>query len=176
MLPWPRRALKRAVAAAAPPANTPATGLPTISGTAQVGETLTADTSGIEDDDGIDNAAFAYQWLADDAEINGATAATYTLTDADEGKTIKVRVSFTDDRGHDDAYITEALYHLRQNGWIMSLRRGLYALAPTVPGAEQRGRPPSQQGKTGWKAATGKPHQHPSTKGHPEGRTDEATP
>ena len=35
-------------------------------------------------------------------------------------------------------------------------------------GAEQRGRPPSQQGKTGWKAATGKPHQHPSTKGTPK--------
>ena len=97
-----------AVAAAAPPANTPATGLPTISGTAQVGETLTADTSGIEDDDGIDNAAFAYQWLADDAEINGATAATYTLADADEGKTIKVRVSFTDDGGHDEILTSAA--------------------------------------------------------------------
>ena len=36
--------------------------------------------------------------------------------------------------GLKDAYLTEALYHLRQNGWIVSLRRGLYALAPTVPG------------------------------------------
>ena len=86
-----------AVAAAPPPPNTPATGLPTISGTAQVGETLTADTTGITDDDGLDNATFAYQWLADDAEINGATGSTYTLADADEGKAIKVRVSFTDD-------------------------------------------------------------------------------
>ncbi len=33
-----------------------------------------------------------------------------------------------------DAYLREALYHLRQNGWIVSLRRGLYALCPTVPG------------------------------------------
>ena len=41
-------------------------------GTAQVGETLTADTTGITDDDGLDNATFSYQWLADDAEINGA--------------------------------------------------------------------------------------------------------
>ena len=86
-----------AVAAAPPPPNTPATGLPTISGTAQVGETLTADTTGITDDDGLDNATFAYQWLADDAEINGATGSTYTLADADEGKAITVRVSFTDD-------------------------------------------------------------------------------
>lgn len=37
--------------------------------------------------------------------------------------------------GLKDAYLTEALYHLRQNGWIVSLRRGLYALAPTVPGS-----------------------------------------
>ena len=91
-----------AVAAAAPPANTPATGLPTISGTAQVGETLTAGTTGISDADGLDNTAFAYQWLADGTEINGATASTYTLADADEGKAIKVKVTFTDDGGHDE--------------------------------------------------------------------------
>ena len=59
--------------------NSPATGQPTISGTAQVGETLTADTSGIADVDGLNNAAFAYQWLADDSEIAGATDSTYTL-------------------------------------------------------------------------------------------------
>ena len=91
-----------AVAAAPPPPNTPATGLPTISGTAQVGETLTAGTTGISDADGLDNAAFAYQWLADDVEINGATGSTYTLADADEGKAITVRVSFTDDAGNDE--------------------------------------------------------------------------
>jgi predicted transcriptional regulator of viral defense system len=36
--------------------------------------------------------------------------------------------------GLKDAYLWEALYHLRRNGWIVSLRRGLYALASTVPG------------------------------------------
>ena len=36
--------------AAPTPANSPATGAPTISGTAQVGETLTADTTGEIDD------------------------------------------------------------------------------------------------------------------------------
>ena len=91
-----------AVAAAPPLPNTPAIGLPTISGTAQVGETLTADTTGISDDDGLGNATFAYQWLADDAEIDSATASTYTLVVADEGNAIKVRVSFTDDDGNDE--------------------------------------------------------------------------
>ena len=33
-----------------------------------------------------------------------------------------------------DSYLGEALYHLRQTGWIVRLRRGLYALASTVPG------------------------------------------
>ena len=32
------------------------------------------------------------------------------------------------------AYVAESLYHLRKNNWIVSLRRGLYALSPTVPG------------------------------------------
>ena len=88
--------------------NSPATGAPTISGTAQVGERLTADTSGIEDDDGLDDAAFAHQWLADGAEINGATAATYTLVAADAGKAIKVQVSFTDDAGNDEEITSAA--------------------------------------------------------------------
>ena len=97
-----------AVAAAPPTPNTPATGLPTITGAVQVGETLTADTADISDDDGLDNAAFAYQWLADNAEINGATASTYTLADDDEGKAIKVRVSFTDDAGNDEELTSAA--------------------------------------------------------------------
>ena len=83
--------------------NIPATGAPAISGTAQVGETLTADTSGITDEDGLDNVAFSYQWLAGDADIEGATASTHTLVESDEGQAIKVRVSFTDDAGNDES-------------------------------------------------------------------------
>ena len=84
------------------PDNSPATGAPTISGTARVGETLTANTSGIADADGLSNVQYEYQWLADDADISGATNATYTLADSDEGKAIKVRVSFTDDAGNEE--------------------------------------------------------------------------
>ena len=96
------------IRAEAPADNNPASGAPTISGTAQVGETLTADTSGIADEDGLDNAAFSYQWLADDTAISGATGSTYTLAAADEGKTIKVRVSFTDDGGNDESLTSDA--------------------------------------------------------------------
>ena len=97
-----------AVAAAPPPPNTLATGVPSITGTAQVGETLTADATGISDADGLDNATFTYQWVADDAEINGATASSYTLVAADAGKAIKVRVSFADDGGNDEQLTSAA--------------------------------------------------------------------
>ena len=97
-----------AVAATPTPGNTPATGAPTISGTAQVGETLTANTSGIADADGISSVQYEYQWLADDADISGATNATYTLVAADEGQVIKVRVSFTDDAGNEESLTSAA--------------------------------------------------------------------
>ena len=90
------------------PPNNPATGAPSINGTAQVGETLTADTSGIADADGISNAEFAYQWQADDTDISGETGSTYTLVEADEGKAVKVRVSFTDDGGNDETLTSAA--------------------------------------------------------------------
>ena len=96
-----------AVAAASTP-NSPATGVPTISETAQVGETLTADTSGIADVDGLSNVQYEYQWLADDAEISGATGLTYTLAAADEGKTINVQVRFTDDAGNNETLTSAA--------------------------------------------------------------------
>ena len=85
--------------------NSPATGAPSITGTAQVGETLTAGTSGIADADGLTNVSYSYQWIANDgtsdSDISGGTDSTYTLAAADEGKTIRVRVSFTDDGGND---------------------------------------------------------------------------
>ena len=99
--------------------NTPATGLPTISGTAQVGETLTADTSDIADADGLDNATFSYQWIRNDgnsdSDIPDATDTTYTLVSADEGKTIKVRATFTDDADNEET-LTSATTEVVQRG------------------------------------------------------------
>ncbi len=83
-------------------ANHVATGAPTITGTAQVGQTLTASTTGISDSDGLTNVTYSYQWLADDTEIDGATSSTYTVQSSDNGKVIKVRVTFTDDAGNDE--------------------------------------------------------------------------
>ena len=92
--------------------NSPSTGLLTISGTARVGETLTAETSVIADEDGLDDVSYSYQWMVndgnDDADIEDATVSTYTLVSADRGKTIKVRVSFTDDRDHAESLTSAA--------------------------------------------------------------------
>ena len=88
--------------------NTLATGTPTISGTAQVGQTLRANTSGISDADGLTNVSYSYQWLADNNEIIGATSSTYTLRASDNGKVITVRVTFTDDAGNDESLTSAA--------------------------------------------------------------------
>ena len=93
---------------AAPRANTPAEGAPAIRGKARVGEALTASTSGVTDADGLDNATFAYQWLRGGADIPGATGATYTAVDADEGERLKVRVEFTDDAGNEESLTSAA--------------------------------------------------------------------
>ena len=83
--------------------NNVAEGTPAITGPAQVGMTLTADTSGIDDDDGVP-ANVNYQWVRiteGDVESNiGANASTYTLTAAEQGHNIRVDVSFTDNEGN----------------------------------------------------------------------------
>ena len=102
----------RADTPSAPAQNSPATGAPDIGGTARVGETLSADVSGIADSDGLSGATFSYQWVANDGntdtEIAGATDSTYTLAASDEGKTIKVRVTFTDDAGYGETLSSAA--------------------------------------------------------------------
>ena len=122
--------------------NSAATGAPTINGTVQVGETLTADTSGIGDADGLTNVSYNYQWIANngtsDTDITGATDSSYILVAADEGKTIKVRVSFTDDAANDEILTsteTEAVSFAVQQQIVNNPATG----APTISGAAQVG-------------------------------------
>ena len=64
------------------------TSAPTISGTAQVGQTLTA-SEGTWDS----GVSFSYQWFRGATPISGATSKTYTLSSADLGAIISVKVS-----------------------------------------------------------------------------------
>ena len=91
------------------PLNRPATGAPLITGQATVGQELAVDVTGIEDEDGLHDIEYTYQWVRVDADgtsneedITDATAATYTLTDDDLGKKVKIEVSFADDFGSDE--------------------------------------------------------------------------
>ena len=89
-------------------ANSPATGGPGITGTVRAGETLTATTDGIEDEDGLTGSVFSYQWVRSGADIEGAASSTYTMTGDDEGKPIQVRVTFTDDAGNAESLTSYA--------------------------------------------------------------------
>ena len=90
--------------------NNLATGAPTVTGTPRVGEVLTAGTSGIADEDGL--GAFAYQWVRFDGPTQtniGTDSSTYTTTNDDAGKKIKVRVSFTDVKGNSEGPLSSEL-------------------------------------------------------------------
>ena len=127
-----------------PPANSRSTGAPTIAGTVQVGETLTADTSGIADEDGLDNVVFSYQWIqndgSDDTEIAGASGSSYTLTKAEQGQTILVKVSFTDDANNEES--------------LPSAATDAVAALPGKP-TDLAGKATAQEIKLTWKAPTG---------------------
>ena len=100
----------------------PRPGATFISGTVEVGESLTAVVSGIADADGLTSVAFSYQWMRLDGaiETNIVTgSSSYTLVAEDSGKTIKVRVAFTDDAGNEEDLTSHATE----------------AVVPTVPGA-----------------------------------------
>ncbi len=114
--------------------NSLAGGLPTITGTVQVGEALSADTSGIIDGKGLTGAQYGYQWVrgngSTDTDITGATGSTYTLTDDDLAHTIKVRVNFTDDDGYAEELTSAATGTV--NRPPNATRTGLLAVTGTV--------------------------------------------
>ena len=103
-----------------PRTNSPATGAPVIGGLPVWGLTLEAHTRTIRDTDGRSKAAagdadyaYTYQWERVDAdgalnpeEIAGATGQTYTVTNADIGRALRVKVSFTDDADFDEGPLT----------------------------------------------------------------------
>ena len=129
-----------AVTRGPPGSNSAATGAPTISGSAQVGHILTASTPGISDADGKTKAesgdagyAYTYQWVRVDGTnetyASGATQETYTAAAADAGKTLKVTVSFVDDRGNAEGPLTSA---------ATAAMRGSAALSVLDAEAEER--------------------------------------
>ena len=81
-------------------ANSFATGGPSIAGTKFRSE-LTTNPSSLDDANGLENAVYTYQWFRvngpTETKIPGDVDTTYTLTEADIGRSIKVVTNFTDD-------------------------------------------------------------------------------
>ena len=79
---------------------------PTISGTAQIGQTLTAAPGTWTSST---TPTYAYQWNRCDAQgancaaVTGSTAQTYTVQSADDGKTLRVVVTATNPSGSGSA-------------------------------------------------------------------------
>ena len=96
-----------------PAAGTPAVTAPNVF---RVPAVLTADLSGITDTDRVtgiaSNATYKWQRFAANGTTldtdSVGTGSTYTLTDADAGKTLKVVVSFTDNGGNSEGPLTSA--------------------------------------------------------------------
>ena len=113
-------------------ANTPATGSPVISGTIQVRQTLTADASGIADVDGMTNATLNYQWMSSDGvtdtDIAEATISRYVLATGDQGRVIKVRVTFTDDAGYAESLTSNATVAVTSASTVPGVPTGLSVL------------------------------------------------
>ena len=88
-------------ASSTPPPNRHAAGVPLVHGERRVGETLTADITGITDPEGLSDPRFTYSWIrgdgVDEESITGEESDTYTLTDDDAGERIKTLVTFYDD-------------------------------------------------------------------------------
>ena len=103
--------------------NHPATGAPIVTGTPEVGETLAADISAIMDEDGLPVLGqLTYQWISNDgtgdSDISGATDPTFTPGGSDLGKTIKVRVSFTDNANFREVLTSDPVDPVGQDDWL----------------------------------------------------------
>ena len=159
------KATTTVILADAPLTNNAPSGAPEITGTEQVGSTLAATTSTITDDDGIQDATFKYQWIATDnaadADIDGATDSAYTLVAADAGKTIKVRVTFTDDKGTEETLTSAATQSIAATvpeapgnlaAAVVAGRQGDIAVSWTAPASD--GGAPTSGYKVQWKSGT----------------------
>ena len=115
--------------------NSSATGKPTVGGTARVGEKLTANTSAISDANGLPDT-FSYQWVRVDGttemDIDRATGPRYIPGPADESKTIRVRVEFTDDDGFEESLLSDPTDPVTLAGATVAATATLWTATLTV--------------------------------------------
>ncbi|MEH6346008.1 MAG: hypothetical protein V7785_13035, partial [Bermanella sp.] len=84
-------------------------------------------TPDITDADGIENAAFVYQWFEDDVLITDLSINEISFNPADNHKRIHFTLSFTDDRGHDES-ITSDTYTVANKTELLAFTADVYDL------------------------------------------------
>src|SRR4029078_546569 len=115
---------------------------PTVSGSAIVGSELTGAPGSWVGDSPI---TYSYQWLRCDKEGNacnpiaGKTSAKYTLVDADQGRTVRLRVVPRNSRGNADAFssATDVVQANPSDGTI-TLPNGEKSVDPNAVPANER--------------------------------------
>ena len=70
-----------------------------ITGTITEGQTLTADATGVSDEDGMNMTDETYQWYSGGVAIADATSSTYTIVNSDTGNLIQVSMTYNDTDG-----------------------------------------------------------------------------
>ena len=94
--------------------NSPATGKPTILGTARIDEELYVNIQPVDDPNGMDQATLNYQWTRDTgsghADITDATGSSYTVVSADSNHHIGVKISFTDEEEFEETVTSDPVH------------------------------------------------------------------
>ena len=119
--------------------NNEAAGSPIITGDLVVGDTLTVDTSGITDKDGLTNVEYTYRWFKRERRVaivveELSTASSYTVREQDIGDQIRLTVSFTDDVGYQEqrpAEPSDAVLPYLEHYFVISDKRLMEALSGT---------------------------------------------
>ena len=123
--------------------NVPPTGAPTITGPTEAEQTLTADTSGISDANGLTSPTYRYEWIRVDSSNTespiGTDSSTYTVVAADVGNTIKVQVTFTDDDGFQAILTSDPHDHHQRGRRTATGSRGSLGLEPHPHRHRRRG-------------------------------------
>ena len=116
------------------------TGLPVVVGTVRVGQTLTVDTGGIADADGLTSPDFSYQWIRVegliDTDIEGETGTGYTPVAEDLGNRLRVRVSFADDGGGTETLTSDTTAVVREDVPAVTVTYGASSYTASEDGAE----------------------------------------
>src|SRR4029077_18302475 len=101
---------------------------PTISGTAQEGRTLTASATAAQSDNTV-----SYQWQDNGTDISGATGATFVVREADEGNTIDVVATVTNENNATISATSTATSAVLDAA-------PAFSTGPTISGTAQEGR------------------------------------